>query len=51
VVDLATARAMRKDRDASFLMWEQAADKHLATFFAGHARQTQDTEVVESFFC
>jgi hypothetical protein len=51
VVDFATARAMKKDRDASFLMWEQAAEKHLATFFGSHARQTQDSDVVESFFC
>jgi len=51
VVDYATARAMRKDRDASFLMWEQAAEKHLATFFASHARQIQDAEVVEGLFC
>lgn len=51
VVDYATARAQRKDRDASFLMWEQAAEGHMARFFASHARQTQDVEVVEGLFC
>jgi hypothetical protein len=49
VVDYATARAQMKDRDTSFLMWQQAAEAHIARFFASHARQTQDTEVVADF--
>ena len=51
VVDYAKARAQRKDREPSFLMWEQAAEGHLARFFASHARQTQDVEVAEGLFC
>jgi len=50
VVDYATARAMRKDRDGAFAMWEQAAEGHMMRFFSSHARQTQDAEFVESPF-
>jgi len=51
VVDYATARAQMKDRDSSFLMWQQAAEATIARFFGSHARQTQDTEVAEGLFC
>jgi hypothetical protein len=50
VVDYATARAMRMDRDPSFVMWEQAGAGHISRWIGSHARQVQDPEYVRGTF-
>jgi hypothetical protein len=50
VLDIATKRAQMKDRDSSFIMWEEEAQATIARFFGSNARQTSDPMIVQGLF-